>query len=195
MPSSLAVHGAAPASAAEPEYRPFPHDQDRDSRQAALEVPIMVRALGLPTGGRVLEVGCGRGIALPGLDRLLHPVRLVGLDIAADLLEQARVRTEAAGIRVELVPGDVRRLPFPDGAFDLVVDFGTCYHIARKEQALGEIIRVLAPGGLFVHETPLSQLLSHPMRSFGRRIPWRSAPRLRRRRTALLWTVRRRTTG
>jgi SAM-dependent methyltransferase len=195
MPSSLAVSSPAPASAAEAEYRPFPNDNGRDGRQAALEIPIMVHALGLPAGGRVLEVGCGRGIALTVLDRLLRPERLVGLDVAADVLEQARTHTEAAGVRVELVPGDVRRLPFPDEAFDLVVDFGTCYHIARQAQALGEITRVLVPGGLFVQETPLSQLLSHPVRSFGRRIPWGSAPGLRRQRTALLWTARRRPIG
>jgi ubiquinone/menaquinone biosynthesis C-methylase UbiE len=195
MPSSIAVPRPTLAAAVEPEYRPFPNDAGRNTRQAAVEVPIMVRALGLPMGCRVLEVGCGRGVALPVLDRLLRPVRLVGLDVAAELLDEARAHTEGAAIRVELVPGDVRRLPFPDEAFDLVVDFGTCYHIARQEQALGEIARVLAPGGLFVHETPLSQLLSHPVRSFGRRIPWRSAPSLRRQRSALLWTVRRRMTG
>jgi ubiquinone/menaquinone biosynthesis C-methylase UbiE len=83
-------------------------------------------------------------------------------------------------------------MPFPDAAFDLVVDFGTCYHIARPETALAEIARVLAPGGLFVHETPLSQVLSHPVRSFGRRIPWRLGPWFERHRTALLWSARRR---
>jgi hypothetical protein len=51
---------------------------------------------------------------------------------------------------------------------------------------------VLAPGGLFVHETPVSQLLAHPVRSFGRRMPWRSAQAFERHRTALLWTARRR---
>jgi len=85
-------------------------------------------------------------------------------------------------------------MPFPDAAFDLVVDFGTCYHIARPETALAEISRVLTPGGLFVHETPLSQVLSHPVRSFGRRIPWRLGPSLERHRTALLWSARRRRT-
>jgi ubiquinone/menaquinone biosynthesis C-methylase UbiE len=152
----------------------------------------MVAALGLPMGGRVLEVGCGRGVALPVLGRLLRPSRLVGLDPEEDFLAQARLRLGEAGIAAELVPGDVRRLPFPDASFDLVVDFGTCYHIARAGTALAEIARVLAPGGLFAHETPLSQLLAHPMRSFGRRIPWRQAPALQRHRTALLWSVRRR---
>jgi len=174
------------------EYRPFPNEEGRNSRQASLEVPLMIRALGLPAHGRVLEIGCGRGVALPVLGRLLRPSRLVGLDSEVGFLEEARVRLTAAGVAAELVPGDVRHMPFPDAAFDLVVDFGTCYHIARPETALAEIARVLAPGGLFVHETPLSQVLSHPVRSFGRRIPWRLGPSLERHRTALLWSARRR---
>jgi len=178
--------------AVESEYRPFPNEEGRNTRQAALEVPLMVRALGLPAGGRVLEVGCGRGVALPGLARLLRPSRLVGLDLETTFLAEAQARLDETGVEAELVPGDVRRLPLPDAAFDLVVDFGTCYHIARPELALAEIARVLASGGLFVHETPLSQLLSHPVRSFGRRLPWQGADLFERQRTALLWTARRR---
>jgi SAM-dependent methyltransferase len=176
----------------EPEYRAFPNEEGRNTRQASLEVPLMVRALGLPSGGRVLEVGCGRGVALPRLARMLRPSRLAGLDLERGFLAEARARLDLAGVEAELVPGDVRRMPFPAAAFDLVVDFGTCYHISRAAAALAEIARVLAPGGLFVHETPLSQLLSHPVRSFGRRIPWRSGGLFERRRTALLWTARRR---
>jgi ubiquinone/menaquinone biosynthesis C-methylase UbiE len=183
------------AALGDPEYRPFPNEQGRNTRQASIEVPLMVAALGLPRGGRVLEVGCGRGVALPVLGRLLRPSRLVGLDPEEEFMAEARRRLAGAGVAAELVPGDVRRLPFPDAAFDLVVDFGTCYHIAGAATALAEVTRVLAPGGLFVHETPLSQLLAHPVRSFGRRIPWRQAPALERHRTALLWSARRRRAG
>ncbi len=183
------------APSADREYRPFPDEEGRNSRQSFLEIPLMIRALGLPVGGRVLEVGCGRGVAIPVLHRLLRPSRLVGLDLDAGLLETARVRLRDAGIDAELVTGDVRRMSFPDASFDLVIDFGTCYHIGRSAAALEEIARVLRPGGLFAQETPLSQLLSHPVRSFGRRIPWRLVPVFERHRTAFLWTTRRRTPG
>ncbi len=176
----------------EREYRPFPNEEGRNIRQATLEVPLMVRALGLPTGGRVLEVGCGRGVALPGLARLLRPSRLAGLDIEPAFLAEARLRLDAEGIAAELVPGDVRRMPFPRASFDVVVDFGTCYHIARPGAALAEIARVLVPGGLFVHETQVSQLLSHPVRGFGRRLPWKPFACFKRHRTAVLWSARRR---
>ena len=89
------------------EYRPFPNEAGRDTRQATIEIPLMVRALGLPTGGRVLEVGCGRGVALPWLARLLRPSRLVGLDIEPAFLAEAGQRLVVAGVVAELVPGDV----------------------------------------------------------------------------------------
>ena len=175
------------------EYRPFPNEEGRNSRQSSLEVPLMIRALRLPRHVRVLEVGCGRGIALPVLASVLRPRRLVGLDVEPALLESARSHVAAAGTAAELVPGDVREMPFADESFDLVIDFGTCYHIAHPGKALAEIERVLAPGGLFVHETPVSQLLSHPVRAFGRRMPWDQARGFTRERTALLWSARRRT--
>jgi len=72
------------------------------------------------------------------------------------------------------VRADMRELPFADASFDLVVDFGTLFHIAHPERALGEISRVLAPQGQFVHETWLSQLISHPFELIKRRQlrPW-----------------------
>ena len=173
------------------EYQPFPNEEGRNTRQQTLEVPCLVRALGLPRHVRVLEIGCGRGIALIPLARLLAPVRLAGLDIEPRHLAEARDRLDQAGVPAELVPGDARNLPFADASFDLVIDFGTCFHIARPEAALAEVARVLGPGGQFVQETPVSQFLSHPIRSIGRRIPWRAEPRFGKPRRALLWSARR----
>lgn len=181
---------AARARLSLPDYQPFPNVERRNVFQEGLEIPLMVWALGLPRGGRILEVGCGRGVALPPLARALAPSRLVGIDVDADLVAEARGRVAERGVAAELYHADVRELPFVASSFDVVIDFGTCYHISRPSEALAEIARVLAPGGLFVHETPLSQLLSHPVRAFGRRIPWRSAPRLAPHRARLLWSTR-----
>jgi len=152
----------------------------------------MLRALGLSHADRVLEVGCGPGVALPVLARVLQPRKLVGLDLDSALLADARQRASTSRIEAEIVPGDIRAIPFPDASFDLVVDFGTCFHIDRADAALREIARVLIPGGHFATETPISQLISHPVRSFGRRLPWGAAPALRRVRHAGLWELRRR---
>jgi len=172
------------------EYRPFPNEQGRNSRQAQLEIPLLVKALGLPGEGRILEVGCGRGIALPVLDRLCSPRRLAGLDIEEELLIEAASHLREHGTEAELYQGDVRRMPFADESFDVIVDFGTLYHIADSQIALDEIARVLAPGGTFAYETKASQLLSHPVRSRGRRLPALATHGLRHRRWAMLWASR-----
>jgi ubiquinone/menaquinone biosynthesis C-methylase UbiE len=177
------------------EYRPFPNDEGKNSRQAQLEVPVVVRAMKLPAGAQILEVGCGRGIALPVLDRLCGPRRLVGLDIDGELLTEAAANLREHETRAELCCGDVRRMPFDDESFDAVIDFGTLYHIARSPAALDEIARVLAPGGAFVYETKASQLLSHPVRSRGRRLPAPAAHGLRPRRWAMLWASRTKAAG
>jgi ubiquinone/menaquinone biosynthesis C-methylase UbiE len=172
-------------------YRPFPSKRGRNWRQQRLEIPLFAWLLDLPPDAQVLEVGCGRGIGLPIIAERCRPARLVGIDFDAALLAEARPVTVARGIRVELLEADVRTLPFEDASFDVVIDFGTCYHVVQPGQALREISRVLQAGGIFAHETPLNQLLSHPIRAGGRRLPWTAVPDLVPSRRALLWETRR----
>lgn len=180
-----------PSATVESEYQAFPEIQGRDDLQVRLEVPLLLRALRIPTGSRLLEIGCGSGAALLELSTRLQPRHVAGVDIDRDLLDGARERFGRAGMAVNLYHVDVRALPFDDEEFDLVIDFGTCYHIGGPSVALREVSRVLRPGGLFVHESKVSQFLAHPVRSFGRWLPWSSAPQLRRYRHAVLWGARR----
>jgi len=181
------------------DYMPFGNLETRNGLQALLEIPLMIRALKLSRGAQVLEIGCGRGVALPVLDDRLEPVELIGLDIDGALLAEARVRVRNTCTYATLVEGDVRDLPFEVGRFDLVIDFGTCYHVSDtmdgRREALGEVARVLRPGGLFVHETRAAQRLAHPLRSFGRALPWWTVPSLVPDRSALLWAARRKIDG
>ena len=181
------------------EYRPFDDVATRNGLQALLEIPLMIRALRLPRGGSVLEIGCGRGVALPVLYDRLEPGELVGLDVDVSLLAEAQARVWRTGTEATLVEGDVRDLPFESDRFDLVIDFGTCYHASDtmdgRRIALREVARVLRDGGLFVHETRAAQRLAHPLRSLGRALPWRDVPELARDRSAVLWGTRRKTGG
>jgi len=177
------------------EYERFANVEARNRQQEYVEIPLLLRALRPPRGGRVLEVGCGRGVALPVFAERLAPEELVGIDIDAELVELAQQRVNASGIRATVLEGDVRALPFDDGSFDLIIDFGTCYHVSGgrvgARAALCEITRVLRPGGLFIHETPVAQHLAHPVRSFGRRLPWKAVTTLVPVRRAVMWSMRR----
>jgi SAM-dependent methyltransferase len=170
-------------------YKPFPNKSGRNWRQQRLEIPLFTWLLDLPPHAQILEVGCGYGIGLPIIAERLRPARLVGIDFDAESVAAARSANDA--VRAELLRSDVRTMPFEDGSFDVVIDFGTCYHVVRPWEALEEISRVLRVGGIFAHETPLNQLLSHPIRSGGRRLPWQAAPDLVPACNALLWAARR----
>ena len=180
------------------EYVPFGNVEARNGLQERVEIPLMIRALSIPKGLRILEVGCGRGVALPVFVERLAPAELWGVDVDPALVRIARNRIAAHRLDATVVEGDVRALPFPSARFDLVIDFGTCYHVSGGREgarrALHEIFRVLAPGGAFVHETPMAQHLAHPVRSFARRLPW-SSTAFRRERSGVLWAMRRKPPG
>jgi len=121
-----------------------------DERTAA-EVNGVVELLGLPPGARLLDLCCGHGRHAVPLARLGY--RVTGLDLSRVLLTRAAA---AAGQPLALVEADMRRLPFADGSFDGVVNlfnaFGYLEDEAQDELVLGEVARVLAPGGRFLQE-------------------------------------------
>jgi ubiquinone/menaquinone biosynthesis C-methylase UbiE len=110
---------------------------------------------------RVLDVGCGRGLLLIGAAKRLTTGRAVGLDLwrkqdqtgndpAATV---ANARAEGVAERVELCDGDARRLPFGGQTFDVVLSSLALHNIpgaAGRAAAVGEIVRVLKPGGRVV---------------------------------------------
>lgn len=174
-------------SAPDDDYRPFPEKLHRNRRQQSLEVPLFVQCLGLARCGRILEVGCGAGVALPVLHRLAATELLAGLDVNATALAAAARDTRGLRPAVTLIQSDVRSIPVRAEFFDAVVDFGTCYHVSRGADAVREIARVLKTGGVFATETKLSQFLSHPVRSQGRTLRLSAAPGLKLRRHCGLW--------
>lgn len=94
--------------------------------------------------GDVLEVAVGTGRNLP-----FYPkgVRLTGLDFSAAMLDIARSRVLQTGHKVALIQGDAQSLPFDDGSFDTVVcTLGLC-GVPDERVAIGEMHRVLRPGG------------------------------------------------
>mgnify|MGYP003591782057 FL=1 len=90
--------------------------------------------------GRVLDLGCGTGRNLP---LLAGGTRPVGLDPCLETLRAARRRSPGT----PLVLGAAERLPFRSGAFDTVVSGLVFCSVAEPVRALGEVRRVLAPGG------------------------------------------------
>jgi ubiquinone/menaquinone biosynthesis C-methylase UbiE len=100
--------------------------------------------------GRVLEIGIGSGLNLPFYPRELD--LLLGLDPSRELLAMARQQSSWVHFPVELSQGRAEDIPLEDRAVDHVVVSWTLCSVADPLRALGEIRRVLRPGGslLFV---------------------------------------------
>ena len=102
-------------------------------------------------GETVLDLGCGTGTLLQALVARQPGARFTGIDPDRQVLGTARRRLQRAPT-VELVEGFAQDLPFPDGAFDLVISTLIFHHLPDpvKVSALGEVRRVLAPHGRFL---------------------------------------------
>jgi len=99
----------------------------------------------LPTD-TVLDVACGAGsLTLMLAARVRHAT---GIDLTAAMIGQARAQQAKAGVaNVGWLVGDVLPLPFPDGAFSLVVSQSAFHHLADPGAVLAEMARVCARGG------------------------------------------------
>jgi len=111
----------------------------------------LVKRAGVRAGQRVLDVACGTGVVSVTAARV--GARVTGLDLTPELLERARENARIAGVDVDWHEGDVEKLPFGDAAFDVVLsEFGHIF-APRPEVALGEMLRVLKPGGTIAFST------------------------------------------
>jgi SAM-dependent methyltransferase len=112
---------------------------------------------GRPRFGRLLALGYGSGLLLPTLSTLTD--ELWGSDLVP---EPSGLREALGRLGVHptgLVQADVRALPFEEGFFDGVVAFGILAHLRANElvAALGQLARVLRPGGLLLVGCPAVQ--------------------------------------
>ena len=132
-----------------------------------------MRALGgaglLPLGGRsILDVGCGTGEELAELvDDGADPGRCHGLDLLPDRIEVARARHPA----MTFVCGDARRLPYPDGSFDVVtanVVFSSILDDEVARAVAREMTRVVtAHGAILFYDTRYPSPWNPNVRAYG----------------------------
>ncbi len=96
----------------------------------------------------ILDVGCGTGINLLEMARVLGPCRkLVGIDLSPGMLAIARKKATIAGVSATFTVGDAESLEIPDGAFDIVVCNSAYHWFPDRPRAIRELSRVLRPGG------------------------------------------------
>jgi SAM-dependent methyltransferase len=106
-------------------------------------------------GNRILDVGCGEGIAEVAIGRLqISQVRLVGVDRAVAKVLAASQETASHNLRVKFAAADACKLPFRDGAFDSIYCVAVLQHVNDVQTAIAECARVTAPRGRVVAVEP-----------------------------------------
>lgn len=124
---------------------------DEISRQIASALDHCVRRLDPKPGERILDLATGTGWT----SRLLaaRGAQVVGVDIAADLLDAARMIGQSSGLVIDYEVGDAERLRFADASFDAVVStFGVMF-ASNPEAAAEEVARVCRKGGRIAFAT------------------------------------------
>lgn len=104
-------------------------------------------------GGRVLEVGCGRGVGVQIILERFGAASVAAIDLDPKMVDRARRRlAEYDSTRVELSVGDVTAIQAGDATFDAVFDFGAIHLEPDWRKGIAEVRRVLKPGGKFYFE-------------------------------------------
>jgi len=107
--------------------------------------PRLVEACGIEPGTRVLDVAAGTGNAsIPAAER---GAAVTASDLTPELFEAGRQRAAAAGVELEWAEADAERLPFEDGAFDVVISSIGAMFAPQHQAAADELARVCRPGG------------------------------------------------
>lgn len=114
-------------------------------------VHFIVKELKVEPTDKILEVGCGRGFILNILSALFT-AEFHGIDIAKDHLAIARKQLKNRNVKLKYA--SVYELPYPDNSFDKIVSTEVLEHLEHEDKALGEIRRVLKPGGKLIVTVP-----------------------------------------
>lgn len=138
-------------------------------------LPLVPGLIGkLDAGIRVLDVGCGSGLAMCEMAQAFPASRFMGVDICADAIAAARAEAERRGLnnlRFEVADDSNLNELVPPGGFELVTGFDVVHDQRDPHGLLREVGRVLKPGGTFLMQdirasSHVERNIGHPMGTF-----------------------------
>jgi len=120
-------------------------DYDRFSRYMEGGAREFYERLNIVPGCQLLDVACGSGQL--ALIAAKDGIGVTGVDIASNLVERARARAQAEGLRARFEEADAEALPFENASFDVVASLIGAMFAPRPELVAKELLRVCVPGG------------------------------------------------
>lgn len=143
----------------------------------------VIKALHIPNGARVLEVGAGTGTSFPAYPRHCE---VIGIDLAPDMLARAEGKIRENGwTHLKVMEMDALHLEFPENSFDYVTAFHVVTVVPDPIKMIREAKRVCRPGGKivivnhFTSDVPLVGFLTETLDPVTRRLGWRMNLRLK----------------
>lgn len=126
-------------------------------------ITVDLTCMNLPQPSRILDIGCGTGRHL-AMTLSLNQAMIIGADPDRADLKQAlnrlrfhqQVGARGCGTRCHLTAASLDYLPFNDQCFDLVICSEVLEHLSDVRPAIGELVRMLAPGGQLIVSVPRS---------------------------------------
>jgi SAM-dependent methyltransferase len=119
------------------------------SQQVSWHAEKLLKLIEVRAGQKYLDLGCGNGAA-PIYLAQKYPLDVTGIDIDPDQIRLAEQQSHGMN-NVHFQTNDGRRLPFLEGAFDIVSTNKVMHHVPNWPEAIAEMIRVLKPGGYFIY--------------------------------------------
>lgn len=125
-----------------------------------------------PVVNRLLDAGCGVGLAFPVLEQYFQPRIVVGVDIDCELVDVAITATRKCKCDVVLEAASITEVDYPDQSFEIIFCHQLLHHMTDQEGALRQFYRLLAPGGVlligescraFIQSLRVRSLFRHPM--------------------------------
>jgi ubiquinone/menaquinone biosynthesis C-methylase UbiE len=118
-----------------------------------LEMKWFKKAMPLGPGSKIVEIGCGRGAGARLILKSFRPSLLSAQDLDIEMIARAgRYLSDREKEIVSLSVADATRIPLRGQSVDAVFGFGFLHHVPAWQNALGEIARVLKPGGFYFFE-------------------------------------------
>lgn len=129
-------------------------DSQSRSSSAMATAESFIKLAGISQGSRILDLGCGHGRITELLVERVPNLDLVGVDMTPHLLDSFVVESGTNGARINLMLGDITRLPFGDADFDVAISSRVFQYLPDPLAGVREAVRVLKPGGVLAIAIP-----------------------------------------